>query len=55
MTVKELICELSKYPDNLQVAVICTYDCGFGTAGGSEIEVGLDADGDEVYLYNNEC
>lgn len=55
MTVKELIYELSKYPDDLQVAMICTYDCGFGTAGGSKIEVGLDADCDEVYLYNDDC
>lgn len=53
MTVKELIDELKNYDENKQVYVYCSYDCGFGTAGGNVIEVC--EENDHVELINNEC
>ena len=53
MTVRELIKEIEKFPPDMPVEIICTFDLGFGIAGGSRIEV-LDR-GDHVELFNDEC
>ena len=34
MTIRELIEELQKYPDDMVVQVYATYDYGYGLAGG---------------------
>ncbi len=34
MTIKELIEELQKYPSNMYVKILASYDCGYGYAGG---------------------
>ena len=49
LTVGELIHELQKYNADLPLSMICA------GKGGTQINVGLDADGNEVYLYNGEC
>lgn len=51
MTVKELIEELSKYPENMTVYMSVYYDDGFGHAGGTIQYIDK---GDMVYLCNDE-
>ena len=34
MTVRELIKELQKYPEDMSVQILASYDCGYGYAGG---------------------
>ena len=34
MTVREVINELEKYPDDMDVQIMASYDCGFAWAGG---------------------
>ncbi len=53
MKVKELIDELSKYDEDKEVWITCTYDMGGGTAGGTIIQVFEDRD--FIELYNDEC
>lgn len=53
MTVKELIEELQKYQEDKQIMLTCTYDFGYGTAGGTQIQILEDRD--TVELYNDEC
>ena len=35
MTIKNLIEILKQYPDDMQVKISATYDCGYGRAGGN--------------------
>lgn len=53
MTVKELIDELKKYPEDKQIIMMCTYDGGCGLAGGSEIQIIEETD--RIKLYNDRC
>ncbi len=53
MTVKELIVELGKLNPNAEVEIYCTFDAGFGTAGGSKIEI-ID-NSTSIELFNDEC
>lgn len=53
MTVGELIDKLQKFTPDTPVEISCTFDCGFGTAGGSIIQI-IDRDS-YIELYNDEC
>lgn len=53
MTVKELIKELEKHQEDKEVLITCTYDCGAGNAGGTQIQIFEDCR--YVELYNDEC
>ncbi len=53
MTVKELISELQKLNLSKPVRIYCTFDLGYGTVGGEEIEI-YDTE-EYVELYNEEC
>lgn len=53
MTVGDLINELAKYPLDKDVEIACTFDAGFGKAGGKYIEI-IDK-GDFIELFNDEC
>lgn len=53
MTVKELIEALQKCQEDKQIVISCTYDCGYGTVGGTQIQIFEDRD--SVELYNDEC
>ena len=51
MTVKELIKELNKYPEDMTVYMLVSYDDGLGHAGGTIQYIEKE---DMVYLCNNE-
>lgn len=51
MTVKELIEELGKYPEDMIVHMLVSYDDGFGHAGGTIQYIEKE---DMVYLCNDE-
>lgn len=51
MTVKELIEELSKYPEDMLVHILASYDEGFGHAGGTIQYIEKE---DVVYLCNDD-
>lgn len=53
MTIKELIERLQEYDENKPVEISCTFDCGYGTAGGSIIQI-ID-NGSYIDLFNDEC
>ena len=53
MTVQELIEELRKYNPNKMVEIYCSYDCGYGGAGGTEIVI--EEDNKSVQICNYEC
>lgn len=50
MTVKELVKELSKYPEDMPVHILASYDDGFGWAGGTIQYIEKE---DKVYLCND--
>lgn len=51
MTVKKLIKELSKYPEDMVVYMLVSYDEGFGYAGGTIQYIEKE---DVIYLCNDE-
>ena len=53
MTVMELIEKLQELPKHLPVMLMCTYDCGFGTAGGKITSI--EAESNCIELWNEEC
>ena len=53
MTVRELIDELQKFAPDTLVKISCTFDCGYGTAGGSIIQI-ID-NNSYIELFNDEC
>lgn len=52
MTVRELIEELKKYPQDIPATIECSYDCGACLAGGDIQGISLDADARELIIYN---
>lgn len=51
MTVKELIEELSKCPEDMTVCMLVSYDNGFGHAGGTIQYIEKE---DKIYLCNDD-
>lgn len=52
MTVAELMKKLQEFPGSMPVVLMCTYDCGYGTAGGNITSV--EEEINCVELWNDE-
>lgn len=53
MTVNELIKRLKEFPGSMPVVLMCTYDDGFGTAGGKITSVEVEQNC--IELWCDEC
>ena len=56
MTVKELIEQLLNFPMDAPVRIQCTFDAGFGVAGGKHLEIskGTDDWGDTYIVISSD-
>lgn len=53
MKVKELIEKLKTYDEDSTIELLCTYDCGYATAGGDVTDI-CESDG-HVTICCDEC
>ena len=53
MKVKELIEKLKTYDEDSTIELLCTYDCGYATAGGNVMDIS-ESDG-RVTICCDEC